>query len=200
MDEYQSNSNRGKEQNQNVPGRRVEKVITGTAVQRKKNGLDKLGSVFLANDVKDVKNYILQDVLIPTIKRAFYDIVCSGTGMLLGERNPQRGGGQANRVSYRSYYDRNDDRRNTGGNSRAKSNYSYNDLIFNNRGDAEVVLERMFELLERFEAVSVADLFDLAGESSNYTDNKYGWTNLDDARVQAVREGYIIQLPRATTL
>lgn len=201
MDEYQSNSNRAKEKTQDAPQRRAEKVITGTATQRKKNGLDKLGSVFIANDVKDVKNYILQDVLIPTIKRAFYDIVCNGTGMLLGERNPQRGGGQANKVSYRSYYAQNDDRRNgNSGNSRARSSYSYNDLIFNNRGDAEVVLERMYELLDHFDAVSVADLFDLAGESCNYTDNKYGWTNLDDARVQAVRDGYIIQLPRATTL
>lgn len=203
MSEYRSNSNRMKEEEkQDLPQRRAEKVITGTATQRKKNGLDKLGSIFIANDVKDVKNYILQDVLIPTIKRAFYDIVCNGTGMLLGERNPQRGGGPASKVSYRSFYDRGDDKRNSGNNagSKARSSYSYNDLIFNNRGDAEVVLERMYELLDRFEAVSVADLFDLAGESSNYTDNKYGWTNLDEARVQGVREGYIIQLPRATTL
>lgn len=202
MSEYRSNSNRMKEEKQDLPQRRAEKVITGTTMQRKKNGLDKLGSIFIANDVKDVKNYILQDVLIPTIKRAFYDIVCNGTGMLLGERNPLRGGGPASKVSYRSYYDRGDDRRNNGSNagSKERSSYSYNDLIFNNRGDAEVVLERMYELLDRFEAVSVADLFDLAGESSNYTDNKYGWTNLDEARVQGVREGYIIQLPRATTL
>jgi len=202
MSEYRSNSNRMKEEEkQDLPQRRAEKVITGTATQRKKNGLDKLGSIFIANDVKDVKNYILQDVLIPTIKRAFYDIVCNGTGMLLGERNPQRGSGPANKVSYRSYYDRQDDKRNAGSNGgRAKSSYSYNDLIFNNRGDAEVVLERMYELLDHFDAVSVADLFDLAGESCNYTDNKYGWTNLDDAHVQSVREGYIIQLPRATTL
>ena len=204
MSEYQSNSNRMKEeQKQDLPQRRAEKVISGTATQRKKNGLDKLGSIFIANDVKDVKNYILQDVLIPTIKRAFFDIICNGTGMLLGERNPQRGGGPANKVSYRSYYDNRDDRRTTASSnngSREKSNYSYNDLVFNNRGDAEVVLERMYELLDHFDAVSVADLFDLAGESCNYTDNKYGWTNLDDARVQSVREGYIIQLPRATTL
>ncbi len=200
MEEYKSNSDRSKEQKQEAPKRRAEKVITGTATQRRKSGIDKIGSIFLANDVKDVRDYIVEDVLIPTIKRAFYDIICNGTGMLLGERNPSRNG-QANRVSYRAYYDKQDERRNNnGGNTRAKSNYSYNDLIFDNRGDAEVVLERMYELLDRFDAVSIADLFELAGESCNYTDNKYGWTNLDDARVQPVRGGYIIQLPRATTL
>lgn len=200
MSEYRSNSNRLKEEEkQNLPQRRAEKVITGTATQRKKNGLDKLGSIFIANDVKDVKNYILHDVLIPTIKRAFYDIVCNGTGMLLGERNPQRGG-SASKVSYRSYYEHPDDRKSSVSSSRTKTSHSYNDLVFSNRGDAEVVLERMYELLDHFDAVSIADMFDLAGESCNYTDNKYGWTNLDDARVQSVREGYIIQLPRATTL
>lgn len=200
MEEYKSNSDRSKGQAQEVPKKRAEKVITGTAIQRRKSGIGKLGSIFLANDVSDVKDYIVEDVLIPTIKRAFYDIVCNGTGMLLGERNHGRGG-QANHVSYRAYYDRQDDRKvGSGGNGRSKVNYSYNDLIFSSRGDAEVVLERMYELLDHFDAVSIADLFDLAGESCSYTDNKYGWTNLDDARVQPVRGGYIIDLPRATTL
>ena len=174
-------------------------MITGGVTQRRKSGIDKLGSIFLASDVKDVKEYIIEDVLIPTIKRAFYDIICNGTGMLLGERNPGKGN-QSSRVSYRAYYDRPDNQKSSNNASQSRSNYSYKDLVFDNRGDAEVVLEQMFELLDRYDAVSIADLFDLAGESSNYTDNKYGWTNLEDARVQPVRGGYIIQLPRATTL
>ena len=77
---------------------------------------------------------------------------------------------------------------------------SYNDIVFSNRGDAEEVLSRMEELLERFEVVSVADLFDLAGFSFKYTDDKYGWTNLQDARVDRVCGGYVIRLPKATKL
>lgn len=199
MEEYKSNSDRSKNQSQEVPQRRAEKVITGGVTQRRKSGIDKLGSIFLAGDVEDVKEYIIEDVLIPTIKRAFYDIICNGTGMLLGERNSNKGS-QSSRVSYRAYYDRSDERKSRDNSNQSRSNYSYKDLIFDNRGDAEVVLEQMFELLDRYDAVSIADLFDLAGESSNYTDNKYGWTNLADARVQPVRGGYVIQLPRATTL
>lgn len=199
MEEYKSNSDRSKNQSQEVPQRRAEKVITGGVTQRRKSGIDKLGSIFLAGDVEDVKEYIIEDVLIPTIKRAFYDIICNGMGMMLGERNPNKGN-QSSRVSYRSYYDRPDERKSRNNSDQSRLNYGYKDLIFDNRGDAEVVLEQMFELLDRYDAVSIADLFDLAGESSNYTDNKYGWTNLEDARVQPVRGGYIIQLPRATTL
>lgn len=77
---------------------------------------------------------------------------------------------------------------------------SYNDIVFSNRGDAEEVLSGMLEILEHFEVVSVADLFDLAGFSFKYTDDKYGWTNLQDARVDRVCGGYVIRLPKATKL
>ena len=77
---------------------------------------------------------------------------------------------------------------------------SYNDIVFSNRGDAEEVLGRMEELLEHFKAVSVADLFDLAGLRFNYTDNNYGWTNLREARVERVCGGYTIRLPKATNI
>ena len=110
MEEYKSNSDRSKGQAQEVPKKRAEKVITAPPYSVEKVGSASWGSIFLAIDVSDVKDYIVEDVLIPTIKRAFYDIVCNGTGMLLGERNPGRGG-QANRVSYRAYYDRQDDRK-----------------------------------------------------------------------------------------
>jgi len=58
----------------------------------------------------------------------------------------------------------------------------------------------MEELLDRFEVVSVADLFDMAGISCNYTDNKYGWSDLKGAKVERVSDGYVIRLPRATTI
>jgi len=201
MEDYRSNSNRSREQNSqpSVP-KRAEKVTTGTVSQRKKGVAEKLLGSVISNDAGDIGEYIIYDVLIPALKRAFYDAICNGTGMLLGERNPSRGGGPANKVSYRSYYDRQDDNKRSNAGGRANSSYSYNDLVFRNRGDAEVVLERMYELLDHFDAVSVADLFDLAGESCNYTDNKYGWTNLNDAYVKPVNGGYMIQLPRATTL
>ena len=78
--------------------------------------------------------------------------------------------------------------------------FSYNDIVFSNRSDAEEVLSGMLEILEHFEVVSVADLFDLAGLRFDYTDNKYGWTNLQDARVERVCGGYVIHLPKATNI
>ncbi len=198
MEEYKSNSNRSKEQEKPAE-RRTGKVISGEAHRRKKSNLSKAGSVFMPGDVDSVKNYILMDVLVPSIKRAISDIVCNGINMLLGEPPRSKSGGQAAKVNYRSYYEQQNERRDYN-RPRAQAVYTYDDIVFPTRGDAEEVLYRMEELLERFDVVSVADLFDMAGISCNYTDNKYGWTNLRDAHVEHVSDGYIIRLPRATAL
>lgn len=200
-EEYKSNSHRSKEQaHEPMEDKKIEKVVTGTVKQRKKTGLSRAASTFMPGDVDSVKSYILMDVLVPSIKRAISDIVCNGINMLLGEPTRGKGGNSIGaKVSYRQYY-RDPDERRDYARPRAQAQYSYDDIIFDNRGDAEEVLYRMEELLERFEVVSVADLFDMAGISCNYTDNKYGWTDLRSAHVERVRDGYIINLPRAMSL
>ena len=40
----------------------------------------------------------------------------------------------------------------------------------------------------------------LVGVSGNYTDNKYGWTDIRNASVIRVRDGYMIKLPKALPL
>ena len=54
----------------------------------------------------------------------------------------------------------------------------------------------MDELLETYGIVSVADLYELVGIIGNYTDNKYGWTNLRNAEPIRVNGGYLLKLPK----
>ena len=56
---------------------------------------------------------------------------------------------------------------------------------------------RMDELVESYGVVRVADLYDLVGLTGNFTDNKYGWTNVKNAQIVRVRDGYMIKMPRA---
>ena len=56
------------------------------------------------------------------------------------------------------------------------------------------------EIMEEYETVRVADLYDLVGITGNYTDNNYGWTNIKNAQVVRVRDGYKIKMPRAIPL
>ena len=69
-----------------------------------------------------------------------------------------------------------------------------------NRGEAQDVLDRMDELMDTYGLVRVADLYDLVGITGNYTDNKYGWTNIRNAEIVRVRDGYMIKMPRAVPI
>ena len=70
-----------------------------------------------------------------------------------------------------------------------------------NRADAEEVLDSMLATIDKYGIVSVADMYDLVGITGNYTDNKYGWTDLRSARIERERDGgYTINLPRALPL
>lgn len=175
--------------------KRVEKVVTGKVITKKKSGFQKFADEFISEDAKNVKSYVLGEVLIPAIKKAISDIVTDGIDMILyGES--RRGGRRstADKVSYRSYsdYSRPREVRST-----TASRYSYDEIILDSRGEAEDVLARLDELIDSYGLVRVADLYDLVGITGDYTDNKYGWTSLRTAEVIRVREGYAIKMPRA---
>lgn len=202
MADYQSNSRRSKTEQEEVSTKKVEKVVSGAVITRKKNGFDKLKSEFISDDAKNIKSYVFGEVLIPALKKAISDVVTNGIDILLyGESRGRNGNNRstADKVSYRSYY--NDAPRENKLNPYSRStNYSYDDIVLANRGEAEDVLSRMDELMDTYGLVRVADLYDLVGITGNYTDNKYGWTNIRNAEILRVRDGYMIKLPRAVPI
>lgn len=56
-------------------------------------------------------------------------------------------------------------------------------LPFENLTSANACLNRMHCILKTYDIVTVADALDLCGLSGQYSDNNYGWTNLDTAAV-----------------
>lgn len=197
MEDYKPNSHRYKEeQKQADKEKSIEKVVKGTVKTKKKSGLHKFTDVFISEDAANVKSYIFMDVLVPAIKKAISDIITDGIDMILygGNGRGKRNSGPSY-LSYVSYSTRKDNR--SIGDNRTRTGYSYNDIILETRGEAEEVLSRMDELIESYGIVSVADLYDLVGIIGNYTDNKYGWTNIRNAKTVRVRDGYMLNLPKA---
>ena len=137
------------------------------------------------------------DLLVPTIKKAISDIVKDGIDMILGTGGPSTRSTNASKVSYRNYYDRRDNERNYTSARRNTTGYSYDDIILETRGEAEEVITAMDGLMDTYGIVSVADLYDLVGIQCNYTDNKYGWTNIRNVEPIRVRDGYMLKLPKA---
>ena len=198
MEKYTPNSNKYKEEQKQANGERqkLDKVITGTAKAKKKSAARKFTDVFVAEDASNVKSYIVSDVLIPAAKKLISDIVRDGIDMLLyGGTGHRSDKSRSSRVDYVSY-SKNSDRR-SATSTRTRTGYNYDDVVLDTRGEAEDVLTRMDELIDMYGVVSVADLYDLVGISGNYTDNKYGWTNIRNAEPVRVRDGYMLKLPKA---
>lgn len=198
---YPGNSDR---EQQNLPaapqpgrGRPSEKHVTGVVhggVRQKEPGVwNRVSEFFGMDELKTFKDYVS---FVADITNRVY----SAMDTLMGNRRGPTGPGA--RIQYGSYYNQNQPQNNGNARQRTEARYSYNDLVFDTRGDAEVVLANMRGLLMDYRAVSIADMFDLAEMTSpnGYTDNKYGWTDLSSARVIRVNGGYMIDLPRAGQL
>lgn len=144
---------------------------------------------FLAGDIRDAGAYVLSDVIVPALKNLLYDSVSKGMSeVIFGEdRSPSRHNGT--RFNYNSISRRDDDDRVVRRPARS-STYDYIDLSFDNKEDAERVLETMCDIMDQFNYVSVGDMYDAAGQQTMSTDFDWGWTSLRSASVRRDIEGH----------
>lgn len=78
--------------------------------------------------------------------------------------------------------------------------YVFPELIIATRAEAFVVLDRLTQLISRYAAATVADLYDLCGLETKYADNKWGWTELPGVKIVRVDSGYKLDLPKPVSL
>ena len=182
----------------------IEKVpLQGKVIQKKPSFASKLKETFIAEDARDVGDYILWDILIPTIKRTIREIIVgSADRVFLGTSVPQsshlvRENGTT-RVVTRSDYSAISSKKNTVTSlpvANRSPNFGINDVIFESYEDAANTLDRMVDYLETYGLVRVEDFFDLVGKSAPYTAQNWGWRSLSSATIITVRGGYFIKLP-----
>ena len=200
MEEYRSNSHKARDgETEKIPEKRIEPVVSGQAIAQKKSGFQKFADGLIETSMQDLGSFILGDVLIPAFKKAIMDVVTNGFDMLLyGKSSGPRSNTPVSRITYggSSYYNYAKVAEPTRVSS--ANAFDYDNIIFDNRGDAEVVLAAMDDAIDRYGVVSVGDLYDLADVSTtNYTVHKYGWTNIRSAEVVRCRDGYMLKMPRA---
>ncbi|MCX7817551.1 MAG: hypothetical protein N2317_08620 [Syntrophales bacterium] len=202
--DFPSNSHKSRQEKEET--KKVEKVVTGPVVARKKSLGKRVLETFIGDDINSVGSYILHDVLIPAAKATITDMVQGGIEMFLyGERKGSRTRRENGRsyVSYNSYSSsspRRDDRDRRDISSKNRARHSFDDIILSSRGEAEEVLSNLVDLVLDYGQASVSDLYELVGITANFTDNKYGWTDLASASVSRVRDGYMINLPKPVLL
>lgn len=203
MNEFKGNSDSSKKPEE----RRVKEPVTN-AVKVKSNSVAKK---FFAQDFKTTAVGVTNDIMIPGIKNLIVNIIKKAVDYLFLGSYTQNSNSFTNYTSYST--PRNITYSNGGFvqqpglpprqqpvNATRSTIYAVNDVAFNERGDAEEVLARMNELIQRYGMVSVLDFYDLIDQKCNATDNKYGWKDLSSASVTRAFDGYKIAFPRVITL
>lgn len=210
MTDYKDNSQRSRDEKVAAASkaeRKVEKVVSGETKRREKKRASKVADSFLQNDVRSVWYYIVDDILIPAAKRTITDTFHNFVDMMIygeaGGHGRDARNGSSTRAAYYAYYDdrRGGRRESTSGRMRSKSTYAFDDVTYSNRGDCELVLDRMDEIIQDTGAVSVAEFLELSGYDPEHTDWKYGWDSLRGAIPKRLPGGdWMIMMPKATLI
>lgn len=203
MQDYQGNANKNKTEGK--PPKNIEKVVVVPVVVQKKSIGRKFKDLFHEADIKGVTRYVISDVLIPAARNMIVDGVESGIRRIAyGERAMRQRTtfGYGSRTTYNSPisrssvpYDRPRMAPPVEQGPRRSSRPAREDFLLSSREEAELVLERMNDIIDNYEVATVGDLNELVGLPSSHVDNKWGWVFVGDVQVRQVREGYLIDFP-----
>ena len=167
----------------------ISPVVSGKVKKKGKSFGKRVVDSFINEEVDDVKGYLISDVLIPTVKKTILDVIrmffygraSNPDGSIITPYNTMSRG--------RTYL--------MGSSTMPNriSKKTFDDIWFENRGDAEIVEDNLNAIMTEYKVVSVADLFELSNQSSDFTDNRFGWTDISNMRIIQSGGGYVLKMP-----
>lgn len=179
---------------------RVKRVTTSDPIRQKPSLGKKFKNTFFGGDARTAVQYVIYSVLIPAAKDALAEAGSQGIEKLIfGESRMQRGAPKAGPLGYVAY-----NRYSRGGpqepqrrqiSQRGRAQHDFDEIVLTSRGEAEDVVDRLFDLVSRYESATVADLYELVGIQSTHTDHKWGWTDVRGVGVVKVSNGFLLSLP-----
>ncbi|MDE5977045.1 MAG: hypothetical protein K2G70_01065 [Turicibacter sp.] len=188
---------------------KIDPVIKKEQIASTKKPIGKrLWDLFVGVDPKELRDYLVQDVIIPGLKDTVLDMVSMG---LYGEPvNRGRGrvsSGGFGRVAYQNFFkdrpksskpERSNRSRGTRYNEDEK--IDYRNIVLTGRSDAEMIVDHMIDRIVHAGSVSVAEFYDMLELPSKFTDNDWGWDDDRDVGVKKVHGGWLIDLSEAKHL
>jgi len=169
-------------------------------ITKKPSSVQRLVKSLVTGDASTIGGYILNEILIPSLKSTIMDILTKG-----GERVLYNGQKSTRYVPYTSY---SSSRKSTQSSvpirvtqssepsysqQRWQRSHTYvskkplvGDIFLPSSEEAEDLLDNMTYYIERDGYVTVADYCDMIGTTSLYTDEHWGWTDLRRARIRDV--------------
>jgi hypothetical protein len=179
----------------------IEKIVLGEVMQRTPSLGRKFKNIFFGGEARHTSRYVFADVLLPALRNMFVDATTKGVERIVyGQELPRRSVGPTVKMSYNQPLNRSfrsinlpdQPRRQVSSIRRQEAD----DIILASRGEAELVIERMHDISDKYGFASLADLHNLVGLPSSFTHNEWGWTTLSGASVRQIRDGYLLELPQ----
>ena len=196
-----------KDETEVVSKKEIRAIVDENDIFVKKKTLgDRIKSIFLADDIENVKEFAISDVIIPGIKNLIVDSVAM---LILGDGDYRRRGSgrrdrdDRDRVSYNTRYkygDREKDRDRKRRRDEDDEEIEWNEIIFKTIGKADDVLNEMFDLYREYEQVTLRDYYTICHYKSSVFDENWGWDSLKGVRIKRCRGGYILTLPNPISL
>lgn len=196
--------------NSEAAKKNVERVTEGTVIRKKKSLRKQLSETFVAGDMRSAVRYVMFDVMLPAAKDM---VVEAGSAwiekLIFGESRRRRSmsSPQAGATGYVNYNRYSGPMGSGLGSSaqralsrQARARHDFDEIVLDSRVEAEEVIDRLFDLVSRYDSATVADLYELVGLASTHTDHKWGWTDLMGAGVSRIRGGYLLDLPEPQPL
>lgn len=202
------NSNVGKDREQ----KKLEKITTSEVTRRPQPISKRFLSTFIQGDPKQALQNAVFDVFLPAAKDMIVDMFTRGVEeWIYGDnrtarsRTPNRPSGSNGYVSYNRYSSgtpssvlgrREEERPNRS----IRNTHSPDDLVVGTRAEAESIIDRMFDIVNRWEQATVHDLYELVGITGEPIDHKWGWTSMEGATFRRIGNGYLLVLPKLESL
>ena len=186
--------------------REIKSVVTGDVEVREQKHT-------FWTDVKDIASGVFKDIIVPAGQDLLYDTIISSAqrgiyknddrgydrGSIRGGRRDYTLFGSGRTRNYRGSSTRSNRQRSAG--SVRGSRFEVDEIIFDNRADAEAVIDCVCEQLDRYEQVSVGEYYSACDLTPDSTDFNIGWYDLRGIEVVSAGRGkWTIVFPKATQL
>ena len=202
------------EENVPEPARRAMRKVKGLAKKRRKSPFKKFADVFFEEALSTVKQSLITEVIIPTIKDFLADIFIGGVERTLygsGSSRSKRSRKVSNSLvpvtSYNAYYNSDRKRLTTKDKKEKKEDietFTFEDIVLRDRASAKDFLDDINARIVEYGNISIAEVYEALDEelvSVNFSENDYGWDKvLPNEIIVRVPNGFWLNLPKPVQL
>jgi hypothetical protein len=189
-DSFPNNSERAKAVPPEVE-REIEKVISGNATFKKPSGFKRFRQSFIAGDASSVREHLFWNVMIPRGQDLVSELLNLTFDMMIyGEKRTRVPGvgsvaarSTNSTISYGAI--------STGAQTAPatpqfdpRARVSLDEIYVPTRAEADAIFIKLFETLEKYRVVTVAELYGMLGRSPSPVDYKWGWRDLSQADIR----------------